>query len=672
MNRRKITVAIASIPNTGKSTLFNALTGSHQAVGNWPGVSVEKKTGEFTLNGYSVTLVDLPGTYSLNATSIEEKVVRDFLINTPPDFIINIADARNLYRSLGLTLQLGQIGIPMIVAVNMMDEARRLGMKLDIPALSEHLGVPVVPIVARTGEGLDDLKDKLKHVIEHPEEVRPPNISCPVAVEDAIVSLSRKLENIRHDPRLSEVFLAGRLLENSDYLKNLKSSEPQLDDITQEAQAIRSHLEKSLRQDLTTVCARCRFNAARGLVRETTSAPTNGQDELTVKIDNWMMHKYLGLPLFLLIMLLLFQGIYALGTPLQNLIAEGFTWLQGALNSWAVAQHWPPLLTSFLVDGLIQGVGVVVAFFPLIALFFIFMSLVEDSGYMARAAFLLDRVMHALGLDGKAFINILLGYGCNVPAVMGTRILSSQHNRIITMLLIPFTLCSARLQVFVFLAGILFTAAIAPWIVFSLYVLSFAMVILVGLFLKLIHFAGKPEPFIMEIPPYRLPTLNTVALRAWQEMKDFLNRASTLIVLGVIFVWILTHLPPGVNPASASTWAGQIGQAVQPVFRPLGIDWQEVIALIFGFVAKEIVIGAMAVIYAGNPAAHIAASVTPLQGLSFMLFTLLYTPCVATVSAIRAESHSWKITAFSIALGLSLAWMVSFLFYQGAGLFGFQ
>ena len=672
MNRKKISVAIASIPNTGKSTLFNSLTGSHQAVGNWPGVSVEKKTGEFPLNGYSVTLIDLPGSYSLNVTSIEEQVVRDYLLKTPPDVIINIVDARNLYRSLGLTLQLGQIGVSMIVAVNMMDEARRMGLKVNVNALSEHLGVPVVPIVARTGEGLDGLKKALRRVTEKPEELRPPNISCPVLVEESIVSLSRKLENIRHDPRLSEVFLARRLLENDDYLQQLDNADQKLPEITKEAKNIHNRLEKSLGEDLRTVCARCRFNAARGLVRETTSAPVTEPDELTRKIDSLLMHKYLGLPLFLLIMLLLFQGIYAIGTPLQNIIGDGFTWLQGALNNWAALQHWPPLLTSFLVDGLVQGVGVVVAFFPLIALFFIFMSLVEDSGYMARAAFLLDRLMHALGLDGKAFINILLGYGCNVPAVMGTRILSSQHNRIVTMLLIPFTLCSARLQVFVFMAGILFAPAVAPWIVFALYVMSFVVVILVGLFLKLIHFAGMPEPFIMEIPPYRLPTTNTVALRAWQEMKDFLNRASTLIVLGVIFVWILTHLPPGVNPASASTWAGQIGQAVYPIFHPLGINWQEVIALIFGFIAKEIVIGAMAVIYAGNPAAHIAASVTPLQGLSFMVFTLLYTPCVATVSAIRAESHSWRITLFSIALGLGLAWMASFILYQGAGLLGFQ
>ncbi len=672
MNSKEVTVAIASIPNTGKSTLFNALTGSHQAVGNWPGVSVEKKSGQFPLNGYSITLIDLPGAYSLNATSIEEKVVRDFLLNTSPDALINIVDARNLYRSLGLTLQLGQIGIPMVVAVNMMDEARRLGLKIDTHALSEHLGAPVVPIVARTGEGLQELKNELREIIENPGKLRPPNISCPVAVEEAIISLSRKLEKIRHDPRLSDVFLAGRLLENSDFLPNLEGTDQNVDEIARQAQAMRNQLEKSLRENLPTVCARCRFNAARGLVREATSEAVVGPDELTRKIDNLMLNKYLGLPLFLIIMLLLFQGIYAIGTPLQDIISDGFTWVQQALNHWATLRHWPPLLTSFLADGLIQGVGVVVAFFPLIALFFIFMSLVEDSGYMARAAFLLDRLMHVLGLDGKAFINILLGYGCNVPAVMGTRILSSQHNRLITMLLIPFTLCSARLQVFVFLTGILFTAAVAPWIVFSLYVTSFIMVILVGLLLKFTHFAGKPEPFIMEIPPYRLPTVQTVALRAWQEMKDFLNRASTLIVLGVIFVWILTHLPPGVDPASGSTWAGQIGQAVYPIFHPLGIDWQEVIALIFGFIAKEIVIGAMAVIYAGNPAAHIAASVTPLQGLSFMIFTLLYTPCVATVAAIRAESHSLKITLFSIALGLSLAWLASFFLYQGGVLLGFH
>ncbi|RLD13341.1 ferrous iron transport protein B [candidate division KSB1 bacterium] len=669
--KKTVRVAISSIPNTGKSTLFNILTGAHQSVGNWPGVSVEKKTGKFELNGYIIDLIDLPGCYSLTATSIEEKVVRDFILQTPPDVIINIVDARNLYRSLGLTLQLAQSGIPMIVAVNMMDEARRMGLKIDFNALSEHLGMPVVPIVARKGEGIGQLKKVLLDVIEGKVELHTPKTSCPIQTDPSVVSLANEIKQLKLNPKLNDVFLAVRLLESDDVLKKFRKKTPETKELCKSLKITRKHLEHTYQDHIPTACAHCRFNSARGLVMETTSEHITLTDHITEKIDSVLLHKYLGIPLFVLIMLLLFQGIYALGTPLQDWIGQGFEWLQNATRALPFLQHASPFLTSFIVDGLLQGIGVVVAFFPIIAFFFIFMSIVEDSGYMARAAFLLDHLMHAIGLDGRAFINILLGYGCNVPAIMGTRILSSQHNRIITMLVIPFTLCSARLQVFIFISGILFTASVAPWVVFSLYFLSFVVVILVGLFLKLIHYAGKPEPFIMEIPPYRLPTLRTVLLRAWEEMKDFLNRASTIIVIGVIFVWLLTNLPPGVQQGSMQSWAAKIGQVASPVFHPLGIGWQEIIALLFGFIAKEIVIGSLAVIYGGNPAAHIAAHISPLQGISFMIFTLLYAPCVATIAAIKAESGSWKVTGFSVGLGLILAWLLSFFVYQGGRLLGF-
>ncbi len=671
VKNKVVNVAISSIPNTGKSTLFNLLTGAHQAVGNWPGVSVEKKTGRFHLDDYFINLIDLPGCYSLTATSIEEKVVRDFLLQTPPDVIINIVDARNLYRSLGLTLQLAQSGIPMLVAVNMMDEARRMGLKIDMESLSEHLGVPVLPIVARKGEGIDRLKKTLLDIIRGNVSLRSPKTSCPIQTDPAVIFLADEIKSLHLNPKLNDVFLAVRLLESDDVLQKMQKKQPQSKQLHKSLEITRKHLEHTFHDKVPTACAHCRFNSARGLVMETTSEHITITDRITEKIDSILLHKYLGIPLFLLIMLLLFQGIYALGTPLQDWISQGFTYLQDATRALPFFRHASPFITSFIVDGLLQGVGVVIAFFPIIALFFIFMSIVEDSGYMARAAFLLDHLMHAIGLDGRAFINVLLGYGCNVPAVMGTRILSSQHNRIITMLIIPFTLCSARLQVFIFISGILFAPTVAPWVVFGLYALSFVVVILVGLFLKLIRYAGRPEPFIMEIPPYRLPTMRTVLLRAWEEMKGFLNRASTIIVIGVIVVWLLTNLPPGVTAGSMQSWAAKIGMTLAPIFHPIGINWQEIIALLFGFIAKEIVIGSLAVIYGGNPAAHIATNLTPLQGISFMIFTLLYTPCVATIAAIKTESGSWKVTIFSLGLGLVLAWVLSFMVYQGGRLLGF-
>lgn len=665
---REITVALSSIPNTGKTTLFNRLTGSRQSTGNWPGVSVEKRTGQFSLGECLVTLIDLPGAYALAPLTEENQVVRDYFLHDPPDIVLNILDARNLYRGLGLTLQMAMSGLPMVVAVNMMDEARRQGIKLDLGLMSEHLGIPVVPISARSGEGMPELMEALYQVIRQPDQTRPPHISCPPVLEEAIKDLARKINLRDPEQKLNQNFIAMRLLEEEEPKEFIDDPE-----IAASVRSWRTRIKKITQSEIPVTCSRCRFNAARGLVLEATHERPTPPDALSECIDSILLNRWLGLPLFLLIMLFLFQAIYGLGTPMQGYLSRSFDAAEAWLRDLSRVTDWPAWLQSFAFDGLWQGLGVVTSFFPIIALFFIFMSLIEDSGYMARAAFLMDRLMHHLGLDGKAFINLLLGYGCNVPAVMGTRILSSHYSRIVTMLLIPFTLCSARLQVFVFLVGILFAPAHAPWVLLALYLGSFASVVLIGLLLKSLRIAGSPEPFIMEIPPYRMPTLHSVALRSWQELKDFLYRAATLIMLGVVIVWFLTHFPVGATAAASDTWAAQIGRFLSSLFAPLGIGWQETIALIFGFIAKEIVIGAIAIIYGGaDLASHLAAHITPLQGLSFMVFTLLYTPCIATVAAIRAESGSWKITFLSIFLGLSAAWLSSLLIFQGGRLFGFE
>jgi len=665
---KDVVVALSSIPNTGKTTLFNLLTGSNQSTGNWPGVSIEKKHGHMTLGEYQIQLIDLPGAYALLPSTEEEQVVRNFFLKTPPDVVLNILDARNLYRGLGLTLQMAMSGLPMVVAVNMIDEVQNQGTELDIPVLSEHLGVPVVAISARTGEGLPKLQDAIYKVIKKPAHTRSPHISFPPVLEEAVKSVSRKIDHSGEIQKLDHNFLALRLLEDEN-----DSSTVQDQAVARAVKSWRQRVENITATEISVSCAKCRFNAARGLVLEATHQKPMPPDARSEKIDRILLHRWFGLPLFLLVMLVLFQAIYDLGVPLQEILSQSFD----AGEAWLRAQQsittLPAWLQSFLFDGLWQGMGVVSSFFPIIALFFIFMSIIEDSGYMARAAFLMDSLMHQLGLDGKAFINLLLGYGCNIPAVMGTRILSSRYNRVVTMLLIPFTLCSARLQVFVFLTAILFPPTIAPWVLFALYIGSFIAVFSMGLLLKSLNIAGKPEPFIMEIPPYRFPTVNSVALRTWQELKDFLYQAATLIVVGVVVVWLLTHFPTNVPSASAKTWAGQLGQLFSPVFTPLGIHWQETVALLFGFIAKEIVIGALAVIYGGaDLKIQVAAHITPLQGLSFMLFTLLYTPCIATIAAIRAESRSWRIMILSLVLGLGSAWMASFLLYQAGLLMGFR
>ena len=660
----EIVVALSSIPNTGKTTLFNRLTGSSQTTGNWPGVSVKKKVGHFPLGEYKISLVDLPGAYALSPVTEEEKVVRAYFLKTPPAIVLNIIDARNIYRCLGQTLQMSMSGLPMVVAVNMMDE----NSQLDIPCLSTHLGVPVVPISARSGRGIPELKQTLYRVIEDPERTHIPHISCPPILEAVSRALSEKIIPGGPLAKMNANFLAMRLLEEKTLPQSIRNT-----GMENCIKKWRSQVEKSTEEAIAITCAKCRFNAARGLVLEATHQKPPPPDENSQRIDHILLHRWVGLPLFLLIMLLLFQVIYGLGAPLQNFVGQGFDAAEAWLRVQPLVSRQSDLLQSFLFDGFWQGLGVVTAFFPIIALFFICMSLVEASGYMARAAFLMDNLMHRLGLDGKAFINLLLGFGCNVPAIMGTRILSSHHHRVITMLLVPFSLCTARLQVFVFLTTILFSAAVAPWILFAFYLGSFIAIIVIGLFLKIIRMAGKSEPFIMEIPPYRMPTFNNVWLRTWRQLKDFLCQAAPLIVAGVIVVWFLTYFPADVPAAGAESWAGQLGQFFSPLFHPLGIHWQEIVALLFGFIAKEIVVGALAVIYGGGDLSNqIIQHISPLQGLSFMVFTLFYTPCVATIAAIRIESGSWTVTLYSFFLGLAVAWVASLLLYQSGLILGFS
>jgi ferrous iron transport protein B len=672
--KTEITIAISAIPNSGKTTLFNCLTGTNQTVGNWPGVSVEKKVGKFWLDGLQVQLVDLPGAYSITPSSLEEKIVRNYFLESPPDVILNVVEAANLYRGLGMTLQLCMSGIPMVLAVNMMDEARRQGIQIDFNAFSNHLGIPVVPSAARTGEGITELKKALLRAAQEKGTCREPHISLPPILEKAITDLCQDLEKLEIQDHLNTKFMAVRLLEGGEAAERLVRSQPLLRPVLQSAEDKRVWIEKQLKCNIATICAQSRFNSARGLALEVTQVPKVALTTLTEKIDRVLMHRITGLPLFLAAMFLMFQGVFSLGAPMQEwigtLIGIGQEWLRNSL----VEAAWPTILIEFLIDGIIEGVGVVASFFPIIALFFIFISVIEDTGYMARAAFLIDRIMHLLGLDGKAFISLFLGYGCNVPAIMSTRILSSRHSRIMTMLLSPFTLCTARLQIFLFLSAILFAPGVAPLIVFSLYVASFLVILLVGAVLRPLHLGGSPQPFIIELPPYRMPMARTVILRSWLEVKDFLYRAATLIVVGVAFIWFLTHFPGQAPPGSEKTWAGILGKGIAPLFEPIGIHWQETVALLFGFVAKEIVIGAMAVIYSGpgDLANQVSAHLTPLQGLSFMVFTLIYTPCVAALSVIRTESRSWQITGLSVLLGLCFAWILSFLTYQGGQLLGFQ
>lgn len=592
-------VALLGMPNTGKSTLFNRLTGSHARVGNWPGVTVDLATARVLVGAHMVELVDLPGLYDLHGFSDDEMVVRHFLEAARVDAVAVVLNSSQVDRQLALALQVKALELPTLVLLNMADEAKRFGIEIDTARLSKGLGLPVAPLSARYGTG----------------------------VPEALAALARVLDEA---PAPREA-------------------------------AVRAALAEDHRRE----------EQVEALVKSSVVVPERLSEHASDRIDRVVLHPWLGLPLFFLAMLAVFQAVFWVGSPLQDAVE----WLADLVRKGALEPLLAPLpevARGFLLDGVWAGVGTVAAFVPLIVVFFFFLAMVEDSGYLSRAAFLTDAFMARLGLDGRAFVMLLMGFGCNVPALMGTRVMRDRPMRLLSMLTIPMSLCSARLQVFVFLAAAVVAPSRAPWVLFGLYVASFAAVVVTALLFRG-RFASR-EPFVIELPPYRLPTLRQVWLRGWSEVKHFLRRATRFIFIGVVAVWVLTHFPAGVAPAGPQSWAGWIGSALQPVLGPLGIDEKLAVALIFGFVAKEVVIGAFAVIYGmegDGLAAALAQSMDWVAATSFMLFTLIYTPCLSTVATLRAESRSIGFTTLAVAWPLALAWLASFAFYQGMRAMGF-
>ena len=593
-------IALLGMPNTGKSTLFNRLSGSSARVGNWPGITVDLMSAKILMGGHIAELIDLPGLYDLHGYSDDEQVVRHFLSNNTLDLVIIVANSAQIDRQLSLAIQIRALGLPSILLLNMSDEAKRAGITIDQDAMSSRLGMPVVKISAKYGD------------------------HCPDALRVA----------------------AGVLSKSKPYI-----------DV--------EHINDQLQQDSNIE------SEMESIVQETVEMPIQLGDDLTSRIDKILLHPWLGLPIFFAAMYLLFQFIFNIGKPLQ----DGIAWLLTLFRTNALEpllMNTPTWLSGLLLDGVYNGIGTVAAFIPIIVLFFLIMTMVEDSGYLSRAAFLVDALMAKMGLDGRGFVMVLMGFGCNVPALMGTRVMRSKNMRLLTMLVIPLSLCSARLQVFLFMTATLFTTSQAPLVLFALYLVSFSTIFVTAMLFK--NQYKNNEPFILELPPYRFPTLRQIWLRGWQEVKYFLSRASKFITIGVILVWALTHLPMGLAPASKATFAGQIGDWFSTVLNPIGIDSQLAIALIFGFVAKEIVIGALAVIYGlqGDALMHLMAQKLDwVQGMSFMLFTLIYTPCLSTIITLKNEAKSWLFAWISILWSLALAWVVSFIFYQSARLLGF-
>jgi len=592
-------IALLGMPNTGKSTLFNRMTGGAARVGNWPGITVELLSGKILLGADMVEIIDLPGIYDLHGFSDDEQVVRHFLHDNVPDLALVILNTTQIERQMSLLLQLKQLNMNLVVLLNMADEAKKFGISVDTAKMSALLEMPIFLLSAKYGSGYTEALQAITKALRYPT------------------------------PGMAE--------------------------------QLRSQLE--IDEHIETEMAR--------VLKHSVQVPAQMSDNLTEKLDRAMLHPWLGLPIFFAVMYLLFQGIFFFGQPLQTGVATFFTWLREAMLVPLLGGA-PQIVQGLLLDGIYNGVGTVAAFIPIIILFFLFMALVEDSGYLSRAAFLMDALMARLGLDGRGFVMMLMGFGCNVPALMGTRVMRSRAMRLLTMLVIPFSLCSARLQVFVFIAAALFSPKAAPVVLFTLYLFSFAAAILTALIFK--HRFKNNEPFVLELPPYRFPTLRQMVLRGWLEVRHFLRRATKFIVAGVVLVWLLTHLPQSAAPASADTLAGMIGGALHPIFAPLGINEQLTIALIFGFVAKEIVIGALAVIYGlsgDSLSSAIGQQLDWVQAYSFMLFTLLYTPCLATIATLQNESKQLKFTALSLGWSLALAWLASFAFYQAARALGY-
>ena len=595
------------MPNTGKSTVYNRLTGGNAHIANWPGLTVDLLRGAMPRDrrGQPYELVDLPGIHDLSGSSEDEAVVQRFLRNTPPDLLLLVINASQITSQLRLALQVQELGIPMVLALNMSDEARRLGIQIDQARLSEALRVPVHAISAKRKQGIHELIDALHQCGEAPD---------------------------RSGGRLSGAASAMRIRQDTE------DSEAALD----------------------------------ALLRDCVRLPERLRNPGTRRVDRILLNPVAGMFLFLAIVLAMFQLLYALGAPLQDLLGSFIDWIQTALlEPGLLAIGAPQFLRNFLIEGVWMGVGTVATFLPIIFLFYLILALVEDSGYLPRAAFLMDGFMRWLGLDGRAFVLQVMGFGCNVPSILGTRVIRDRGMRLLAMLCIPFALCQARLTVFLFMADVFFPR---PWwapglVVFGFYVMSFLAVVITGLIFKRAY--PSREAFLLELPPYRSPSLSTILRRAWTAMLNFLVTTRVFIVGGAAAIWLLTHLPPGAVQGTGQTIADGIGNVFQPVLAPIGMNPALTVSLFFGFIAKEILLGAMAVIYATSESGLggvIQGVISPVQALSFMTFVLLYTPCLGTVAVQLQESRSRGFALLSVAWSLGLAWLMALLVYQGGRL----
>jgi len=658
--------ALAGNQNSGKTTLFNQLTGSNQHVGNFPGVTVERKDG--IIRGHKdATVVDLPGIYSLSPYTNEEIVTRDYLLKHHPDGIINIVDATNIERNLYLSMQLIELNIPMVIALNMMDEVRANGGTIIIEKLQAELGVPVVPISASKNEGIEEL---IEDAIATASAKKIPQRQdfCSGAVHRAIHSIAHLVEDHAQRIGVPPRFAATKLVEGDEPMLNqLGLSDNEKDMVGHSV----TEMEHELGTDREAALADMRYTFIGGLCKDSVIKMGESKGHLrSIAIDSILTHKYLAIPVFLLIMSLIFYLTFGvIGSALSAGLSICIDFITQLASNGLTAYGINPVVHSLIIDGVFAGVGSVLSFLPTIVVLFFFLSILEDSGYMARVAFVMDKLLRKIGLSGRSFVPMLIGFGCSVPAIMATRTLSSERDRKMTILLTPFMSCSAKLPIYA-----MFTMAFFPThralVMIALYVTGIIVGIISGFIFKGTVFHGKPVPFVMELPNYRLPSAKSVCLLLWDKAKDFLTRAFTVIFVATIIIWFLQTFDSRLNvvTSSASSILASIGRFISPVFAPLGFnDWRASTALITGFTAKEAVVSTFAVLTGtsvSNLPAALATLFTPVAAWSFLIFTLLYTPCIAAVNAVRREMNSvWSAVAM-VLYQTGIAWIVAFLVFR--------
>ncbi len=714
--RRTINVALVGNPNCGKTSLFNIASGSHEHVGNYSGVTVDAKEGYFDFQGYHFRIVDLPGTYSLSAYSPEEIYVRRHIINETPDIIINVVDSSNLERNLYLTTQLIDMNVRMVIALNMYDELEASGNTLDYVKLSQLFGVPMLPTVSRSGKGIEQLFHVIINIYEggdfldhkgrmrseilsdlrswhqeyvpdhdfgsHKEEIEQPrgfyrhiHINHGPELERSIEEVKRVIsvnENIRH--KYSTRFLAIKLLENDEDLKKIVEELPNGKEILAVRDREEARIAEVVNEESEQAITDAKYGFIAGALCETYVDNHQDTSRTTQIIDSIVTHRVWGYPIFFLFLYLMFEGTFVLGDyPMQ-----GIEWLVGELGDLICNNMSEGPLKDLLVDGIIGGVGGVIVFLPNILLLYFFISLMEDSGYMARAAFIMDKIMHKMGLHGKSFIPLIMGFGCNVPAIMASRTIENRKSRLVTMLINPLMSCSARLPIYLLLVGAFFPNN-ASFVLLVIYAIGILLaVVMARLFCRFLV-KGDDTPFVMELPPYRMPTSKAIFRHTWEKGAQYLRKMGGIIMVASIVIWALGYYPnhdeyESVTEQQENSYIGRIGKAMEPVIEPLGFDWKLGIGILSGVGAKELVVSTLGVLYADDAEADAVSlgeriPITPLVAFGYMVFVLIYFPCIATLAAIKGESGSWKWAVFAGLYTTALAWLMSFAIYQIGGLF---